>query len=154
MRNGLCLARGRMVLRLLAAWGLCAASAIAGMYFSSIRLNKTDGKREFFVGSASSQGVRKTEISMFDIGKVGGESVYFETDGTKTPSEAAEEIAKAYGAEIIRTEYVCGVYAYYAYTPLWADGICIEGQWVNLHIAIEETGERGAVGTPILFGGY
>lgn len=137
-----------------AAWCVCMAAAIVLFSVFSIRLYSTEGERIFFVGSASSQGLQCTALRLSEIGSVGGESVYFETDGERTPREVAEEIVKTYRAEIVRTEYVCGVYSYYAYTPLWAESISIEGQRVNLHIAIEEDGRRGAVGTPIVFGGY
>lgn len=144
----------KQTLRFLLAVLLCAITAVCTLAFSLIKLSKTDGEREFFVGSASSQGLRRTELEFFELGKVTGESVYFQIDGEMLPHVLATDVAKKYRAEIVRVEYACGVYSFYAYSPLWVNGVCIDGRFVNLHIAIDLSRQCCTVGTPIIFGGY
>ena len=50
------------------------------------------------------------------------------------------------------TETEGGVTNYYLYSEKLGEGIALGGYVVNLHIAVR--GERTAVGTPMIFGGF
>ena len=120
------------------------------------RLSSIAGERVFYLHSASSQGLRKTGLALSDFTRVRGESVCFaleeecETDGEALV--VAQGIAKEFGAEILKMEVCSGVRSYYAYTPRWANGVLVDGQKINLHVAV--SGERCVVGTPIIFDGF
>ena len=121
------------------------------------RFADIEGERVYFLDSASSQGLRKTTLSLTDLTRVKGECVFTEIstfDGgmSLTKEELAQNIAARYGAEILFQEEVCGVVSYYAYTTRWQDGLYINGVKINLHIAVGE--ECLAVGTPIIFDGF
>lgn len=123
-----------------------------GIYISQVcRLDDLDGERVFYLDSASSQGLRKEELSLLDFARIEGESVRFAREG-----ESAEAlsvwITKIYGAEVLFTEEAAGVTSYYCYTPDWKNDIAVSGQRVNLHIAVSE--EECVVGTPIIFDGF
>ena len=74
-----------------------------------------------------------------------GESVRYEGD-------RYEELKSAFDAELLFTETEGGVTNYYLYSGKLGGGIALGGYLVNLHIAVR--GERTAVGTPIIFGGF
>lgn len=136
---------------------LAAAVGTAALFcvwsLNVCRLSAIAGERVFYLQSPSSQGLRKTEIAFPDFFKVRGESVRFSrAESEKNARGLAEEIAKKYGAEILRTEESCGVISYYAYAPQWSDGIWLEGQKINLHVAV--SAEFCTVGTPIIFDGF
>ena len=154
MRKGMFWAGCQQTMRFVSAVLLCAVSAIVTYTLSLVKLSKTDGEREFYVGSASSQGLCRTELAFSEIGRVSGESVYFQIETAISPQDLAKAIANDYNAEIVIEEYVCGIYGAYAYSPLWVDGVYVNGRYVNLHIAIHMEGGCGAVGAPIIFGGY
>ncbi len=120
------------------------------------RLSSISGERVFYLHSASSQGLRKTGLALADFTKVRGESVCFALETTlKTDEESlklAQEIAAEFGAEILKTEACGEVISYYAHTPRWANGVFVDGQKINLHVAV--SGERCVVGTPIIFDGF
>lgn len=120
------------------------------------RLSSLSGERVFYLHSASSQGLRKSGLALADFANVRGESVCFtlekpaQTEGEGL--EIAREIAAEFGAEILKTESCGNLFSYYAYTPRWADGISVDGQTINLHVAV--SGARCVVGTPIIFDGF
>ncbi len=114
------------------------------------KLSAFSGERTFYLDSASSQALTKTSLSFSDIFRVRGESVTFSLP--KAEETFVQELLNGYGAELLDIESACGVTSYYAFVPTWSEGVQIEGKRVNLHIAIE--GERCAVGTPIIFGGF
>ena len=121
------------------------------------RLADIEGTRRYFLDSASSQGLQKNSLSLFDLARVKGECVQTElsayADGrVLSKEEIAEEIAQKYQAEILFSEEVNGIISYYAYVSAWSDGVWLYGQKVNLHVAVGET--NLSVGTPIIFGGY
>ena len=91
-------------------------------------------------------------LCVSEIFDVRGESVRFVLERNCDKEALAREIAKGFGAEIVLVEKACGAVSYYAYTPEIFNGIRIEGKIINLHIALGE--EMGAVGTPIVFGGF
>lgn len=115
--------------------------------FSVCKLSAIEGEKTFFLDSASSQGVRATELSPFQLFRVKGESVCIKTD-----ENTLERILSLYDAKVRFTEKVSGVTSYYCYTEKWSNGIMINGVKINLHIAVGES--QTFVGTPIIFGGY
>lgn len=136
---------------------LLTAAAIAvviglGVYMlNSCKLRAIKGERVFYLNSQSSQGLRKTELELRDYARITGESVCF-ARGEESAEELAGGIAEKYSAEILFTEEAAGVLSFYCYTPIWDNGILVNGQTVNLHIAVAE--EQCAVGTPIIFDGF
>ena len=117
---------------------------------SSVSLYKTEGQRVFYLHSASSQGLMKTELTLCDIPRVRGESVCF---GHEQDQKAlVKRIFEEYGAKILFTESVCGVTSYYGYGAELGEPIFLGDIAVNLHVAVTES--RCAVGTPIIFGGF
>lgn len=128
---------------------------IKGMHLS--RFSDIEGKRAFFLDSASSQGLQKVELSLMDVIRIKGECV--QTDKTTytggrylSNEELAQEIAQKYRAEIMFFEEACGIVSYYAYTGAWADSVFLYGRKVNLHIAVDA--DKVTIGTPMVFGGY
>ena len=115
--------------------------------FSACKLSALDGERTFFLDSASSQGVRVTELTPLQLFRVKGESVRIQTE-----EDTVEKVLSLYDAEVCFTERVAGVASYYCYTEKWSEGIMISGVKINLHIAVGE--KQTFVGTPIVFGGY
>lgn len=121
------------------------------------RLSSIEGKRTFFLDSASSQGLQKEALSLGELSRVKGECVSFALDEYKggryaSSEQLAETLAREFDAEILIKEEACGVTSYYCHTALWQDEIFVEGQAINLHIAIGE--KNCVVGAPIIFGGY
>lgn len=121
------------------------------------RLSALKGERMYFLDSASSQGLMKTELALSEIGRVKGECVQFDLQGYDggryaTNEEIVQSILEKYKAKTLLVEEVGGIVSYYAYTPIWQDGLALQGERINLHIAISKS--RCVVGTPVIFGGY
>lgn len=117
------------------------------------KLSEIKGERTFFLDSASSQALMKTELALSDLGRVKGECVSFSINVCEGIRYAlSEEIATRYGAEIQFIEECVGVTSFYAYTARWQEFILVDGKPVNLHIAVSK--EKCVVGTPIIFGGF
>ena len=129
------------------------------------RFSVWEGRRTFFLDSASSQSLIKTELSIFDVFRIKGESVQIsieEYDGGKYANkknidgqvrdEIAQAIAEEYGAYPLFKESVCGIDSYYFYSLELPFGIELNGKKVNLHVAVAE--DYVAIGTPIIFGGF
>ena len=138
----------------------CVTVALTVRLVNATRLSDIEGERMYFLDSASSQALRKNMLTLQDIGRLKGECVrvtFSEKEGgryvLKEDYDAlAQEIAGKYKAKILFIEEIDGTVSYYAFTPLWSDGIAVNGQRINLHIAVKETGY--AVGTPLIFDGY
>ena len=138
----------------------CVIFMLTVRFVNLTRLSDIDGERTYFLDSSSSQALRKSSISLQDVGRVKGERVnvaFSQEDGGRYASKEdydrlAHEIADKYKAKILFTEEVLGTVSYYAHTWIWSDGIAVNGQKVNLHIAIGESGY--VVGTPLIFDGY
>ncbi len=125
-----------------------ALAILAGCFvwgMGSTRFSALTGTRAYY-SSASSQAERKSELSYLDIARVKGESV------TLSKEISVEELLASYEAELCFIEEAGGVTSYYAVSPKWSDGIVVNGEFVNLHIAVAEN--RTAVGAPIIFGGF
>lgn len=135
----------------------CLFFAVGAKAVSVTRLADIEGKRTYFLDSASSQGLRKERLAITDLTRVKGECVFTEISAYDrgrylSNEEIACEIAARYGAEVLIREEIDGVVSYYAYTPSWQGGLYIGGKKINLHIAFGR--ERLAVGTPIIFDGF
>ena len=76
---------------------------------------------------------------------VRGESAVFQGD-------RAEELLRAYRARVLFIEKAAGTVSYYCYSPLFGEGLLLNGKRVNLHIAAGRG--QTAAGTPLLFGGF
>lgn len=121
------------------------------------RLSALKGERTYFLDSASSQGLSKTELSFAELGRVKGECVQFDLQAYEggryaTNEEIVQSLLRKFQAKTRFVEEVNGTVSYYAYTPLWQDGLILRGERVNLHIAISSS--YCVVGTPVIFGGY
>lgn len=124
----------------------------AGVYVvNACKLRALEGERIFYLDSASSQGLRKEELSLRDFSRIKGESVRFDL-GEEDEAALVERLTEQYNATVLFTEEVSGVVSYYCYTPDWEDCLEINGQKVNLHVAV--SAEECAVGTPIIFDGF
>lgn len=136
---------------------LCLLLGVGVKAMHVSRLSALKGERTYFLDSASSQGLRKTELAFAEFGRVKGECVCFDLEAYEggryaTNKEIAQSILHTFQAEILFIEEVNETISYYAYTPLWQDGLFLQGERVNLHIAISSS--HCAVGTPIIFGGF
>ena len=122
------------------------------------RFSNIEGERVFYLQSASSQGLRKENLSFVDFPNIRGESVRFMLSERVSKEEFVESFAQEYGAEILFTETLADVTSYYGYTTKWTDGIMINGRKINLHIALsmedDEGGTLCVIGSPIIFDGY
>ncbi len=117
------------------------------------KLQDIEGERTFYLNSSSSQALQVQTLRLSELFSVTGESVCFAVkNSAHTSMELVKSVAEHYDAEILFSESVCGVSSYYAYTPAWKEFVVINGQAVNLQIAIQ--GSRCVVGTPIVFGGF
>ena len=116
------------------------------------KLSFLPGERAYYLDSASSSSLIKTELAVWDVFRVQGESVCFTLTAEK--ENFAHSIVESLGGEILFTEEVCGAISYYAYIPKWGKGISINGKKINLHIAVSTDGKACKVGTPIIFGGF
>ena len=123
-----------------------------GFYAANLgKLGELSGERVFYLDSASSQGLRKEELSLLDIFRVEGECVRFDRM-TEEEEDLVLRIQELYDAETLFTEEVDGVTSYYCFVDGWENAIELSGLKVNLHIAVSK--EVCTVGTPIIFDGF
>ena len=141
----------RKLLAELFSLALVAGVLLIAWSIKVVKLSSIDGERVFYLESASSQGLRKTELSVQDYAKVKGESVTFSLNG-KDGEETVREILSLYNARVLFVEEASNVRSYYCYTSRWNHQIAVGGYAVNLHIALSK--ERCAVGTPMIFDGF
>ena len=116
------------------------------------RLSFLSGERAYYLDSASSQSLIKTQLSAWDLFRVQGESVCFTINEEK--ETFARLLVERCGGEILFIEEIGGTVSYYAYVPKWGQGITLYGKQVNLHIAVSVDEKQCKVGTPIIFGGF
>lgn len=139
-----------ITLTLAVAFALATCFIVKAAHIS--RLSSIPGERAYYLDSASSQSLIKTELSFADIFRVRGESVCFAC--TEEKEAFARALIEEYGGTLLFTEEACGVQSYYAYVPAWGQGVALYGKQVNLHIAVSLEDNRCAVGIPIIFGGF
>ena len=77
--------------------------------------------------------------------EVRGESAVFQGD-------RAEDLLRAYRARVLFIEKAADTVSYYCHSPLLGEGLLLNGEEVNLHIAAGRG--QTAAGTPLLFGGF
>ena len=144
----------RWLLHHVAAWVVCLSAWMFLVAGNAVTFTEFGGRREFYIGSTSSQSRIQTTLFWRDLGNVKGESVAFFLEAGLDPYEAAEAIAALYQAEILFVETANAVCSFYAYSPLWWNRIVLDGVAVNLHIAIDRESGRCVIGNPIVFGGF
>lgn len=125
----------------------CLACGLFGSALSFSPVFRGGEGYELYAGTSSAPCVQ-TEQPFLDIlrmGGVRGESVRYEGD-------LSGELMRTFHASLLFTEKADGVMNYYLYAPELGDCVEINGERVNLHIAVR--GGRTAVGTPLIFGGF
>ena len=152
---GLFFMRNFQVKRFLStAFALCVMCACAFLFLcqNACKLNKLQGERTFYLQTSSSQARQTERLKPLDIFFVQGESVQLSLTQEEQTNALVQEILKEYNAVLVSVENACGVISYYAFSPDLYQGVVIEGEKVNLHIAVRKT--EVAVGSPIIFGGF
>ena len=119
--------------------------------YHTTRLSSLQGERVFYLDSASSQGLRKTQLSLLDIPRVKGECVRMDLQ-EKDGGMYALKLISALDGEVVFIEEACGRTSYYAYAHGLGEGLWLYGKKVNLHVAVGE--KECVVGTPIIFDGF
>ena len=102
----------------------------------------------FYMGANSSALAISSDFPAFDklrLGEVKGESVQY-------AGNRLDELKTKYRAKLLFTEEACGIINYYFYSPVLKSGVLLNGQPVNLHIAV--SAEKTVAGTPLIFGGF
>lgn len=107
------------------------------------------GTYTFYYGSANFKTVaaESAKREKYILKNVRGESASFPLDNID-----AEDILNYYRAELIFTETIGAITCYYAKSPALGESVDINGESVNLHIAVNES--IISVGTPLIFGGF
>ncbi len=102
----------------------------------------------FYTGNSSSaQQIfsQNPALDKLTLGNIKGESA--EYDGNRL-----QEIVKTFQARLVFCEEACGVKNYYFYSERLSSAVYLNGEAVNLHVALRESST--AVGSPLIFGGY
>ena len=118
------------------------------------RLSFLQGERTYYLDSASSQSLIKTQLTAWDLFRVHGESVCFTIEEREEKDGFARSLVESLGGAILFIEEMDNTISFYAYIPTWGNGISINGRKVNLHIAVSKENSGCKVGTPIIFGGF
>ena len=106
-------------------------------------------KAEYYLHRASSQAKIETDLLPEEFLILEGESVtYRAEDG----AAFAKTIMEKLRARVRVRESACGVESYYCYSPAFASFVVVDGEKVNLHLAVGEGFVK--VGTPLVFGGF
>lgn len=106
----------------------------------------------FYLRSASSQAeIVTAEPSAALAEKLAAHSLAGESARYDRASDAFAQ-AEKYGAALLFTQKTQDVTDYYYYTPRLDGGVWLDGERVNLHIALR--GEGACIGSPLIFGGY
>lgn len=136
------------------AFALCAACVFVVSFLcgNACKLSGLQGARTFYLQTPSSQARQTERLKPLDIFFVQGESVQLSLTQEEQTNALVQEILKEYNAVLVSVENACGVISYYAFSPALYQGVVIEGEKVNLHIAVRKT--EVAVGSPIIFGGF
>ena len=136
-------------IRTVTAIGVCLAVLLSVTCLQATRFANVEGERAFYLYSPSSQAVMKGDIAPLDLFFVKGESVSFSCEDRES---VLENVLQAYGGEILFEEGAGDSQSYYCFTKKWTDGVILNGQFVNLHIAFN--GECCTIGVPMIFGGF
>ncbi len=140
----------------LALASVAAFVCLVSVYASrACKLSLLQGERTFYLCSPSSQAVQTKTPAFFELTHVHGESVVLEipAEAWRGDTDAfAWEIGGRYGASYLFCEKARDVTSYYFYAPALYTGVVINGQCVNLHVAVSTT--QCTVGSPLIFGGF
>ena len=107
-----------------------------------------EGDKEYYLYSPSSQAQIKKSVNLLEVPFIRGESVTI----NHSSKELLEKVLADYDAKIVKVEKFDGGVSYYCYSCKLKDGIVLDGEFVNLQVAIKK--ESTVIGTPIIFGGY
>ena len=122
------------------------------LFFPIALLNLTafpfEGDKEYYLYTPSSNAQIKNDVNLSDLPFIRGERVIL----SNLSSEDLASILARYSANVIKEEEFLGGVSYYCYSPKLEGGIMIDGEVVNLQIAIKK--DSVVLGTPIIFGGY
>ena len=110
--------------------------------------------REYYLYSPSSQAYIAQTYGVEEMFSVTGECAKYTFDARAQAERFIQSLQKEWGAKVRFVEEVCGITSYYCYSPRLFGGVCLQGQAVNLHIAVKADGRSVAVASPIIFGGY
>ncbi len=140
-------------MRLVRAWKAIftlMAAALAAFILYAVRSEPVfeAGKGyEFYLGTSSSEIVctETPALSKLFLPQVKGESVRYE-------GERFKELQEKFDAQLLFVEEAGGVTNYYLHSPKLGSGVLLEGEEVNLHIAVGNG--QTAAGTPLIFGGF
>ena len=129
---------------------ITAAVIIGCLIFVYLILNSPvfmGGERyEFYTGTSSEEIVlARSPLEKLTLKNLTGESVRYRGD-------RVEELLSRFGAEVLFIEEAAGVMNYYCYSPVLKEAVILNGQLINLHIAL--SCDTTAAGTPIIFGGF
>ena len=113
-----------------------------------------EGEKEYYLSSASSQSLIKSNLVMTDLPLLRGESARVAVECESAQSEQAyfNEILAKYKASVLKVERFEDGTSYYCYSAKLKRGVNLDGVTVNLHVVIKAN--EIALGTPIIFGGY
>ena len=106
--------------------------------------------RTYFVNSPTCFAREKSALQPIDLAYVQGEKVTYACEGES--EQFVRALLQDLSAQVLWTEEVDGVFSYYASSKKMGRQVFVDGQIVNLHIAVQ--GDRVVVGVPIIFGGY
>lgn len=141
----------RTFLKAVRAFLVLLLSAVCVFFFYLLYRAPVFGRGErytlYFGGNSSAEALVTEEplLAKLLIGKVAGESAEYRGDRYLA-------LKQCFRARLLFCETACGVKNYYLHSPLLGEGVLLCGEEVNLHIVV--SGERTAVGTPLIFGGF
>lgn len=135
-------------LRECAVVAAAVACVIAVMVLFAAPVFRAGESYTLYLGGSSSALAVETEHPLQDktlFQNVAGESTVYDGNFYR-------EIKERFHATLLFTEEVCGVTNYYLYSGQLCGGVYLNGERVNLHIAV--SAEQTAVGSPLIFGGF
>ena len=130
--------------------GLCVVLMLGALLFVYARRNAPVFERgehyELYTGTSSEDIVlASSPFEKLFLTGIKGESVRYQ-------GNRAEELIKRFHAAVLFIQEAAGVTNYYCYSPVLMRSVQLNGEKVNLHIAVR--GSKTAAGTPIIFGGF
>ena len=107
---------------------------------------------EYALHESSSQAELCTQVAVWELPFVEGESVTLCFPDSESADGYIRELMNGTGAYVIDEERCGDTENVYAYTPRLGQGLHLPQGRVNLHVA--RRGNTVCVGSPIIFGGY
>ncbi len=124
---------------------LAFACVIAVAFFCRFPQLKESGDGVFYDAQDSTAHTVSAEQGTFG-GAVKAESFFIREECD------LNALLKKYRARVVFKSFQNGMTEYYCYSFALCGGLRVNGQLVNLHVAVAEYGY--SVGTPLIFGGY